>query len=139
MATIRLVETPLSADEALAAVSRTDCGGTALFLGTVRSPDEGRAVSKLAYTAHRQMVEAELGRIAAEAEGRWPGGALYVAHRLGELAPGEISVVVAASCPHRAEAFSACRWVIDELKKRAPIWKEEFSDEGKRWIPNCSH
>lgn len=139
MATIRITEAPLSIDEAYESVRRRDCGAIALFLGTVRTPDEGREVRTLSYTAHREMAEAELARIAADIERRWPGGALYVAHRLAELAPGEISVLVAASRPHRDEAFAACRALIDELKTRVPIWKEEFSPEGRRWIPNCSH
>ena len=124
---IVLQETPLAIQDAYEAVRRDDCGAVAVFVGTVRSP-----ASKIDYTAHRELAEAELTRIGDEAAAKWPGAGVYIAHRLGELPTGEASVIVAASTPHRAEAFEACRYLIEQLKQRAPIWKKE---EG-RWVSN---
>ncbi|HXG62866.1 MAG TPA: molybdenum cofactor biosynthesis protein MoaE [Planctomycetota bacterium] len=126
---------PLSLDEAWAAVRRPDCGAVAVFLGTVRDHHEGRRVERLSYTAFSEMAEKEFARIAREARGRWPVGEIHVVHRVGRLEVGEASVIVAVSAPHRAEAFEACRFVIEELKKTAPIWKEEFyAGGGKAWV-----
>lgn len=133
---LKILDSPLSLDDAYGAVARPECGGVAIFLGTVRSPNAGKTVRKIHYTAHREMAEAELARIAEEAAAGEEIGGIYVAHRLGELAPGEISVVVAVSAPHRAPAFAVCRAVIEALKKRAPIWKQEFGEEGQRWVQN---
>jgi molybdopterin synthase catalytic subunit len=126
---------PLSLDEAWAAVRRPECGAVAIFLGTVRDHHEGRRVERLSYTAFAEMAEKEFARIAREARGRWPVAEVYVAHRVGRLEVGEASVLVAVSAAHRAEAFEACRFVIEELKKTAPIWKEEFyAGGGKAWV-----
>ncbi|MFN3485039.1 MAG: molybdenum cofactor biosynthesis protein MoaE [Planctomycetota bacterium] len=126
---------PLSLDAAWAAVRRPDCGAVAFFVGTVRDRHEGRRVERLSYTAFAEMAEKEFGRIAREARRRWTVGEVYVAHRTGLLEVGEASVLVAVSAPHRAEAFEACRFVIEELKKTAPIWKEEFyAGGGKAWV-----
>lgn len=130
MTRIKIQETPLSLDEAYGAVARPECGGVAIFLGTVRSPNEGKPVTRIRYTAHRALAEAELARMAADVPHA------YIAHRTGDLAPGEISVIVAVAAPHREEAFAACRRLIEALKKDAPIWKEEFGDGGKRWVSN---
>jgi molybdopterin synthase catalytic subunit len=126
---------PLSVEEAYRAVLRNDCGAVDVFVGTVRDHHEGKAVVDLSYTAYKEMAEAEFGRIAAEAAGKWRIGKVYVAHRTGRLGIGEASVVIAVSAPHRAESFEACRYVIEELKKRAPVWKEEFyAAGGKAWV-----
>lgn len=125
---------PLSVDEAYAAVRRDDCGAVALFVGTVRDHHDGKKVTSISYTAFREMAEKEFARIAAEAQARWKVGAVYVAHRTGKLAIGDASVVIAVSSAHRAEAFEACRHVIEALKKMAPIWKEEFYETGKAWV-----
>lgn len=124
---ILLQEGPLSVEAAFDAVRRDDCGAVALFVGTVRSP-----APVLEYSAHREFAGAELARIEAEAAQRWPGGRPYIAHRLGAVARGEASVIVAVSTPHRAEAFEACRYLIEQIKARAPIWKKE----GDRWVSN---
>ena len=124
----------LSIDEAYAAVRRDDCGAVALFVGAVRDHHDGKKVTRISYSAFKEMAEKEFARIAAEAAARWKIGASYIAHRTGKLEIGDASVVIAVSAPHRAEAFDACRHAIEELKKMAPIWKEEFYETGKAWI-----
>ena len=124
----------LSIDEAYAAVRKDGCGAVALFVGTVRDHHDGKKVTKISYSAFQEMAEKEFAAIAKEAEARWKTGAIHIAHRTGALAIGDASVVIAVSSPHRAEAFEACRYAIETLKKMAPIWKEEFYETGKAWI-----
>ena len=130
----KITTEPLSIDEAYAAVRRPGCGAVALFVGTVRDHHEGKKVTKISYSAFKEMAEKEFAAIGAEAEKRWRVGAVYVAHRTGSLAIGDASVVIAVSAAHRAEAFEGCRYAIETLKKMAPIWKEEFYETGKAWI-----
>ncbi len=130
----KITADPLSIDEAYAAVRRDGCGAVALFAGTVRDHHEGKKVVSISYTAFKEMAEKEFARIAAEASAQWQIGAVYIAHRTGRLGIGDASVVIAVSAPHRAEAFAACRHAIEELKKAAPIWKEEFYGTGKAWV-----
>lgn len=134
---IRITPEPLSLDHAWNAVARPDCGAICLFAGTVRNHHEGKRVVKLSYTSFDDMARKEMETILEEAAAKWALGSGYVAHRTGTLSPGETSVIVAVSAPHRKEAFTAGRYVIDELKKRAPIWKEEIYETGKAWI-RCS-
>ncbi|MGH3313854.1 MAG: molybdenum cofactor biosynthesis protein MoaE [Streptomyces sp.] len=134
---IRLLDirdAPLSVDEVFAAVGDTSAGGTALFVGTVRDHDGGTDVARLGYSAH-PTAEAELRRIAEKLTADFPVRALAAVHRVGELAVGDLAVVVAVSCPHRAEAFEACRRLIDELKDQVPIWKHQsFADGSEEWV-----
>lgn len=126
---------PLSVDECLSAVRRPGAGGIALFVGAVRDEAGGAAVTRLDYEAHAGMAEREMGRILDEIEAADPALRLAALHRTGELSVGEIAVVVAASAPHRAEAFAACRAAIELLKERVPIWKKEWtSDADGRWV-----
>ena len=131
---VKVTADPLSIDEAYDAVRRPDCGAVALFVGTVRNHHDGKAVTRISYSAFKEMAEKEFAKIATEAAARWKTGAFYLAHRTGPLRIGEASVVIAVSSAHRAEAFEACRYAIETLKKTAPIWKEEFYDTGKAWI-----
>lgn len=124
----------LSIDEAYAAVRRPDCGAVALFVGVVRNHHDGKPVTKISYTAFKEMAEKEFAAIAAECATRWKTGAVHIAHRTGPLQIGDASVIIAVSSAHRAESFEACRYAIETLKKMAPIWKEEFYDTGKAWI-----
>jgi molybdopterin synthase catalytic subunit len=125
---------PLSVDEVLAAVSDPGAGGTCVFVGTVRDVDGGRGVRELDYTAHPSVNDV-LRDVAHGVAADFPIRALAAVHRVGELAVGDVAVVVAASAPHRAEAFDACRRVIDELKKRVPIWKHQLFDDGtEEWV-----
>lgn len=127
-------ETPLSVDEVFAAVGDSSAGGTALFVGTVRDHDGGADVARLGYSSH-PTAEAELRRVAEKVAARFPVRALAAVHRVGELEIGEPAVVVAVSCPHRAEAFEACRRLIDDLKAEVPLWKHQtFADGGASWV-----
>jgi molybdopterin synthase catalytic subunit len=127
-------ETALSVDEVLAAVSDPRAGGTALFVGTVRDNDEGKDVTGLGYSAH-PSVETALREVAARVATAHPVTALAAVHRVGELVVGDLAVVVAVSCPHRGDAFSACRMLIDDLKSQVPIWKhQQFSDGSDEWV-----
>ena len=132
--TVLLTGEPLSLEAAFRAVLRPDCGGTALFVGTTRSPNQGRQVDELEYEAYAEAATPELERIGREAAARHGLGAVYLAHRVGVVPAAEPSVIVAASAPHRAEAFAGCRELIDELKRTAPIWKKERWAGGGRWV-----
>ncbi|MFF7381399.1 molybdenum cofactor biosynthesis protein MoaE [Streptomyces griseoluteus] len=132
-----LRDTPLSLDEVYRAVGDDAAGGTALFIGTVRDHDGGRSVSSLEYSAH-PSAEAELRRVAEEIAAEFPVRALAAVHRTGLLAIGDVAVITAVSCPHRAEAFAACRRLIDTLKHEVPVWKRQiFTDGGTEWVGAC--
>jgi molybdopterin synthase catalytic subunit len=129
-----LRETPLSVDEVQAAVSDPAAGGVALFVGVVRDHDHGRGVTRLSYSAHPSAA-AELRRVAEKVAAAFDVRALAAVHRVGELAVGDLAVVVAVACPHRAEAFGACRMLIDDLKQSVPIWKQQwFGDGTSEWV-----
>ncbi|MFD9208058.1 molybdenum cofactor biosynthesis protein MoaE [Streptomyces sioyaensis] len=127
-------DTPLSVDEVFAAVGDAAAGGTALFVGTVRSHDGGADVEGLGYSSH-PSAEVEMRRIAEKVIADFPVRALAAVHRVGELRIGDLAVVVAVSCPHRGEAFEACRKMIDDLKHEVPIWKHQtFADGTEEWV-----
>ena len=129
-----LSQTPLSLDELIAAVSGSGRGGVVTFLGTVRDHHGGRGVSALAYSAYEPMAESVCAEIVAEAEHKWPVR-VALRHRLGDLAIGDSAVAIAVAGDHREEAFAACRYAIEELKRRVPIWKREtFSDGAVEWV-----
>jgi molybdopterin synthase catalytic subunit len=130
----RVLETPLAVAEATAAVSAPDVGGVDLFLGVVRDHNDGRAVTRLEYHAYVSMAEKEMQRIAEEIARELPGVRLAALHRIGSLAVGELAVVCAAGAPHRGEAFTACRALIDRIKQRVPIWKREHGPSGPYWV-----
>lgn len=123
----------LSLDEALAAVSAPEIGGIALFVGTVRDHSEGHAVHRLQYEAYREMCLREFTAIAEQAKKQF-SARVAIVHRTGSLELGDLAVIVAAGAPHRAEAFAACRFVIDAVKQQAPIWKKEFGPDGIAWV-----
>jgi molybdopterin synthase catalytic subunit len=116
-------ETELSVAECVAAVAHAGAGGIDVFIGAVRDSNEGRAVTVLEYEAYASMAEKEMRRIADEIEAEVPGVRVAALHRVGRLAVGDVAVICAASAPHRAEAFHACRLLIDRIKERVPIWK----------------
>lgn len=127
-------ETPLSVDEVLAAVTDPRAGGVVVFLGIVRDHDEARAVVELGYSAH-PSAEQELRRVAEEVVAAFPVYGLAAVHRTGDLAVGEVAVVVAVACAHRGEAFDAARRLIDDLKERVPLWKHQrFLDGDAGWV-----
>ncbi|WP_189953741.1 molybdenum cofactor biosynthesis protein MoaE [Streptomyces alanosinicus] len=130
-------ETALSVDEVFRAVGDDAAGGVALFVGTVRNHDGGADVDALGYSCH-PSAEAEMRRIAEKVVAEYPVRALAAVHRVGDLRVGDLAVVVAVSCPHRAEAFDACRKLIDDLKHEVPIWKHQrFSDGAEEWVGAC--
>ena len=135
---IALVATALDPAALLASVADPDHGGTALFVGTTRRERGEREVVELRYEAYEELAMAELRAIAAEAEGAY-SARVAVEHRVGPVAVGAPSVVVAASAGHRPAAFAACRYVIDELKARAPIWKQTIHADGAAtWVDGCA-
>lgn len=131
---IDLRETPLSVDEVLANVQRPGAGGVAVFVGVVRDESDGRAVTRLDYSAYVAMAKREMRAIADELARETPGVRVSAIHRLGTLLVGDAAIVCAASAPHRAEAFAACRQLVDRIKARVPIWKREWSPEGAVWV-----
>ena len=135
---IALRDTPLDPAALIAAVADPDHGGTALFVGSTRREADARAVAELRYEAYEELALAELRAIAEEAEAAY-AATIAVEHRVGAVAVGEPSVVVAASAGHRPAAFAACRYVIDELKARAPIWKQTLHADGTAtWVDGCA-
>ncbi|WP_037674188.1 molybdenum cofactor biosynthesis protein MoaE [Streptomyces griseus] len=134
---IGIRETALSVDEVMRAVGDDAAGGTALFVGTVRNHDGGADVDRLGYSCH-PSAEAEMRRIAEKVAAEYPVRALAAVHRVGDLRVGDLAVVVGVSCPHRGEAFEACRKLIDDLKHEVPIWKHQtFSDGTEEWVGAC--
>jgi molybdopterin synthase catalytic subunit len=131
----RLVREPIDPMVVLRAVARPAHGAVLLFLGVVREVNEGRDVTGIEYSAYESMAARELGAIAAEAESRFASTSVAVEHRLGELALEEASVAIAVAHAHRSVAYDASRWVIEELKRRVPIWKREHYVDGTReWV-----
>jgi molybdopterin synthase catalytic subunit len=111
------------------------CGAVVLFLGTVRELTRERVTIALDYEAYPAMAEKKMAEIETETRLRWPVGDIALVHRLGHLEPGEVSVAVAVSCPHRSEAFEACRHAIDRIKAIVPIWKKEnWGDGTSEWV-----
>lgn len=130
-----LRESPLDLAGLIAAVSTSERGGIASFLGLVRNQHAGRAVLRLEYSAYRPMAEKECATIVAEAHTRWPMAQVALEHRIGTLEIGDAAVAVAAAAPHRDEAFAACRYVVEEVKRRVPIWKREhYADGTMGWV-----
>lgn len=129
-----LSDHPLDVGAVVSRVTGPGMGGVVTFLGMVRDRTRGRSIRHLEYEAYPEMAEREMQKIGAEAARRWPGSRLAIAHRAGHLEVGEIAVVVVAAAPHRAEAFSACRFAIDTLKQTVPIWKKEVASDGETWV-----
>ncbi len=138
MSQIRLVairDTPLSVDEVRNAIADPAAGGEVLFIGAVRDNDAEKGVTGLGYSAH-PSAEAELRRVTAEIAAKFPDViGVAAVHRIGDLAVGDLAVVVGVSCAHRAEAFHACHALIDQLKATVPIWKHQlFTDGTDEWV-----
>ncbi len=132
---IRLTTEPIDYHALTEQVRRPGCGAVVTFLGTVRDLTDGRETVALDYEAYPGMAEKKMAEIEADTRRRWPVGELAMVHRLGHLELGEVSVAVAVSCPHRAEAFEACRHAIDRLKELVPIWKKEnWKDGTSEWV-----
>ena len=130
---------PLSLEEVYALADHPKNGAIALMSGTVRNQTDGRSVVALEYQAYEPMAMKVFERIAAEIRTQWPDvNRVVIHHRTGRLEIGEISVLLAVGCPHRSEAFAACRYAIDTLKHSAPIWKKEYySEHESSWAKCC--
>jgi molybdopterin converting factor subunit 1 len=134
VAPIAVSGSALSVDDVLAAVRDSGFGGIVVFLGTVRDRSRGKRVTHLEYEAYAEMAETKMREIAQRLETKHGPLRLVMHHRVGDLAIGDIAVIVAAGAPHRDAAFTAARAAIDELKTVVPIWKKEHSDDGAVWI-----
>jgi molybdopterin synthase catalytic subunit len=130
-----LVTTPIAVTDVLGRVGAEEDGAVLLFLGTVRDHAEGRAVRGMTYEAYKEMAADVLATIAREAAARLGTDRVAVVHRVGDLAIGEVSVAIAVSSPHRAQSYEASRYVIEEIKKRLPVWKKEHYTDGRdAWV-----
>lgn len=129
----RIVDSPLSLEEAIAAVRAPGRGAIVTFEGDVRGDTHGRKVVRLEYEAYRSMAERTMTRLADEIEHEH-GAAVAIVHRVGRLLPGEAAVVIACAAPHRAPAFRACEAAIERLKHEVPIWKREVFEDGSTWV-----
>lgn len=131
---VEIRQGPLDVAEAVATVLTPTSGGLGLFAGVVRETNEGNAVSEIDYTAFEEMALKEMRAVVDDARARWALHRVYVVHSVGRLRVGDVSVVVATSSTHRVEALEACRAIIDGVKERALIWKQEFGPDGTRWV-----
>lgn len=132
---IQLMREPIDYHKLTDQVIRPGCGAAVLFLGTVRELTAGKVTAALDYEAYPAMAEKKLAEIEADVRKRWPVGDIALVHRLGHLELAEVSVAVAVSCPHRAQAFEACRYAIDRVKEIVPIWKKEhWADGSTEWV-----
>lgn len=130
---VLLTSDPLDPQMAVDSVMTDADGAYVLFVGVVRDHARGRRVRGLEYEAYRPMAERQMRHLVDAVRARW-GLACAILHRFGYLAVGEASVVICIASSHRAEAFDACRWVIDTLKRDVPIWKKEYATDGTYWI-----
>jgi MoaE-MoaD fusion protein len=131
----RVVDAPLSPDAIAAEVDEPGAGGIVIFSGVVRNQTDGRPVKFLEYEAHTAMAEAKLREIGRAIRARWAGvRRVAILHRVGRLEIGESSVLIAVSAAHRGDAFDACRYAIDTLKRTVPVWKKEHFEDGEVWV-----
>jgi len=129
---MHLTRHPLEVDEVLAEVAGPERGGTCVFVGTVRNDSD---ITGIEYSAYEGMAVGEIERILGEAQEKWADARVMLQHRLGLIPVGEASIVIAAAAPHRDDAFAACRFVIEEVKKRLPVWKKEHRVDGtSAWL-----
>jgi molybdopterin synthase catalytic subunit len=131
----RVTSSPIDLGKIFASIRDKSAGGTVIFIGTVRDMDNGRAVRGLEYEVYREMAERKMSEIEEQAREQWRLKKITTIHRCGNLRVGEVSVAVAVSSEHRAEAFEACRFMIDSIKHTVPIWKREKTSDGKGdWV-----
>jgi molybdopterin synthase catalytic subunit len=129
-----LTDSPIEPQALVRRVMRRSDGAYVLFEGVVRDHHEGKAVESIFYDAYRPMAEKEMEKIVREVEQAYPDVAVTVVHRLGLLVVGDSSIAIVAASPHRAEAFAACRTIIDRIKETVPIWKKERGPDGEEWV-----
>jgi molybdopterin synthase catalytic subunit len=131
---IKITEKPIDIQKVIDTASSLGAGAVNVFIGTVRNNAHGKNVLWLEYEAYESMAVSEIRKIIDEASHRWPLLGWAVSHRVGTLKPGEVSVVVAVSSPHRQQSFEACQFIIDTLKAKAPIFKKEIFEDGGEWV-----
>lgn len=131
---IRVTDEVLKPDEAIKAVESPEAGAINVFLGVVRNNNLGRQVQYLEYDAYPSMAEKVMAEIAMEAKERFELEDIAVLHRTGRLEIGETSLLIAVSCGHRAKSFEGGHWLVNEIKKRVPVWKKEVWSDGESWI-----
>src|SRR5262249_4504899 len=137
---IYLTQEKIDPEKLMEQVRQPDCGAVVTFFGTVRKMTHGRETKALEYEALATMAEKKMAEIEEVVRRRWDIGAFVMAHRLGRLEIGEISVGIAVSCAHRADAFDACRCAIESLKEFVPIWKKEcWADGTSDWVHSATH
>lgn len=130
----RVTQKALNLQELVDYVTDPEAGAIVTFVGTTRNHNEGRRVISLDYEAYPEMAEKELARLGEEAKRRWKIRRMGIVHRVGRVEITEPSVVIAVSAAHRSDAFQACRFAIEEIKKKVPIWKKEVFEGGEVWI-----
>ena len=134
-----ITEEPILPNKFFSFSVNPSCGAAASFMGIVRDHDEGKRVKKLHYECYSSMAEKMIGKLIAEAYGRWDIKEIRVLHRIGTLEIGEIAVAIAVSSAHREEAFQGCRFLIESVKQEVPIWKKQiFEDGSQEWVA-CHH
>lgn len=134
-----LVHAPIDVARLNSEVAAAHLGGATTFIGSVRRSPEDGPVEAIEYTAYQEMADREFARIIAEVSDRWPNTRVALQHRLGHVPTGEASMAVVAASQHRSDAFAACRYVVEEAKKRVPIWKKEIIEGGTaRWRGNSA-
>lgn len=132
---IKITQDPIDVSAVTQSVADDGSGATVLFLGTVRDhSDETSQVSEMYYEAYTEMAEEAMRQIETEATRRWNLKKFAAVHRIGTMQVGEVSVAIAVSAEHRKEAFEACQYAIDTIKKTVPLWKKEISDSSSRWV-----
>ncbi|HEY2510043.1 MAG TPA: molybdenum cofactor biosynthesis protein MoaE [Polyangiaceae bacterium] len=135
-----LTHDAIAIEQLVAEAAAPGCGGTCTFLGTVRNGPTEQGVTAIEYSAYDEMVDAELERVLAETRERWPAARVALRHRVGLVPVGAASIGIAVAAPHRAEAFAACRYVIEAVKERVPVWKKELRDDGTAvWVNPAGH
>ncbi len=131
---INILNHELNPAAAINWVSDPQCGGINVFIGTVRNNTKGKEVLFLEFEAYEPMAISEMNKIAYEAKNKWNLQKVLIHHRIGKLSIGQIPVIIAVSSPHRNDAFTACQYIIDTLKKTVPIWKKEYFNGGEVWV-----
>ncbi|MFN2114420.1 MAG: molybdenum cofactor biosynthesis protein MoaE [Anaerolineae bacterium] len=131
---VALTDSAIDREAVVRSVTGDQRGAVVAFEGAVRSPNGGRDVVHLEYEAFGEMAQREMERIARIVTERWPGSRAAIVHRVGRVGVGETAVVLAVAAPHRAEAFEACRFAIDTLKRSVPLWKKEVWSDGSEWV-----
>ncbi len=131
---VDITNRPVSPQKVISSVAHRSAGGTVSFVGTVRDRAEGVKVSSMLLEAAADLAKKDLTRICSEAKSKFEVSRISIAHRVGKLKVGDVIIVLAVSAPHRKEAFGACKYIIDELKKTTPIWKKELGPGSARWV-----